>query len=284
VTNGEDLGTQRPVIWSVVAAAVLVTAALTGIRAASQDDRPPDEGSARAVPEATSTSVSLAPGPAPALPEPGESPVATLMANYDDLYAQIVSTREVLYDPSNALHRQVAQLLTPDSPLLPTHIYGGDAGLGDPEQFRSVQVAGGQGVDPAELEPGERLATVPIFHEVVESPSEAADSAVVPVCVHLDWIIRPEGERPPWIQGVTDAEVDGEIVVRRIDGRWRLHDWRLTGSLFGTAPDGQCTGRCGPDPTGTAVRSTRYQPTGVDADGDGIEDWTQGTTPTDPPC
>ena len=158
----------------------------------------------------------------------------------------------------------MADLLTPDSPLTPTHIYGGDAGLGDPAEFRAIQVAGGQGANPADLRPGERYATLPIFHEVLAAVPGAAESATVPVCVHLDWVIRPEGERPPWIQGVTDAEVDGEITVRRVEGRWRLHDWRLTAALFGAAPDGQCTGRCGPDPAPTAVRRTRFQPTGTD--------------------
>lgn len=205
------------------------------------------------------------------------------MASYDSLYTQLVGDRDALYDPGNALHEQIAGLLTPDSPLKPTRIYGGDAGLGAPEEFRSTQEPGGLRALPGSLEPGERNPTVPIFHEVLGS-APVGDTGVVPVCVHFDWVIRPEAEPPPWIQGVTDAEVDGEITVRQVDRRWRLHDWRLTGRLFGSDPSGRCTARCGPDPALTAVRHQRLQPTGMDEDGDGLEDWDHAAPPSDPPC
>jgi hypothetical protein len=80
-----------------------------------------------------------------------EDEIAVLMAGYDSLYAQLVGDRDALYGPSYALHEQIAGLLTPDSPLKPTRIYGGDVGLGAPEEFRSTQEPGGLGAGPGTL-------------------------------------------------------------------------------------------------------------------------------------
>jgi hypothetical protein len=282
VASSGDQGSESPVVWSVLAAGMAVVILLVWAAAAVGGGS--RSGSVATPRSAPGSNRGLASTPPISTSElEAEDEIAVLMATYDSLYAQLVRNSDALYDPSNALHEQIAGLLTPDSPLTPTRIYGGDAGLGAPEEFRSTQESGGLRAAPEGLESGERNPTVPIFHEVLGNPN-ARDTGVVPVCVHLDWVIRPEADPPPWIQGVTDAEVDGEIIVRQVDGRWRLHDWQLTGRLFGSDPAGRCAARCGPDPEPTAVRHQRLQPTGTDEDGDGHEDWAAATPPTDPPC
>lgn len=280
MATSSDEGSESPVVWSVLAAGVAVVILLVWVTsAAGGGSRSGLVATPRSAPGSSRGLASTS--PTSTSEQEAEDEIAVLMATYDSLYAQLVGNREALYDPNNALHEQVAGLLTPDSPLKPTRIYGGDAGLGAPEKFRSTQEPGGPA--PGALESGERNPTVPIFHEVLGSPN-ARETGVVPVCVHLDWVIRPEADPPPWLQGVTDAEVDGEIVLRQVAGRWRLHDWRLTGRLFGSDPTGRCAARCGPDPEPTAVRHQRLQTTGTDEDGDGLEDWAAATPPIDPPC
>lgn len=209
--------------------------------------------------------------------------VERLLSSYDELYADIVGNRDVLYDSGAEAHRRIAALLTEASPLAPTRVYGGAPDLGDPGALRANQVPGRTPGGRSSVL-GDRAAELPIVHELLSFPDQPGDVMTVPVCVHLDWIIRPAGERPPWIQSITDAEIDGEVTVRRTGEGWHLHDWRLTGQLFGPDPDDRCGGRCGPDPAGMAVRDIRWGPTGRDEDRDGYEDWANGPSPTDPPC
>src|SRR5918993_3100516 len=137
-----------------------------------------------------------------------------------------VADRAVLYDrPDDPLHHQIGELLTPDSPLRPTSIPDA-AGrfLAPPTAVRAVQFV----PTPRSLGPGETASVLPIVHEPLRPPEVDGDSASVAVCVHSDWIVRPEGEPPPWIQMTMDDETNGTMSFRRVGGAWRLHDWRLT--------------------------------------------------------
>jgi len=170
-------------------------------------------------------------------------PFMALIASYDSLYAAIVALPGVLHgDQGPELHRQMADVLTPDSPLLPTRIEGARP----PADYQAADVVQTPGSIRADrLAPGQRNGTYPLYHELLgdlPTPDGRADAATVRACLHMDYRIDRPGA---WIETAMDARLPVLVTFHRAGGQWRLHDWQWE------PPERQCQ-RCGPEPVTVA--------------------------------
>jgi hypothetical protein len=179
-------------------------------------------------------------------------PLSRILATYDRLYAEIVGDRRVFDDPRHPNRQALNRVLAPGSPLRdPEIITAFPEAPGDPVHWELRAGTAG-------LRPGETNAELPLIHEQLGPLPDLdqinRDELIVPICNHLDYQIYDEMNRG--IEVAVDVTLAGLATFHRVDGEWRLWEYRWQW-------DDPCA-RCGPEPEGTGHKG--YIPVRESAD------------------